>query len=100
MKRILGLIVIALLLTGCGKYDEKDVIKDLSKKIDNLDSYYLEGEMEVINNEDTYTYTVNVSYKKDDFYRISMKNKSNNHEQIILKNKDGVYVLTLKSVTF
>ena len=48
--------------------------------------------MEIVNNEDVYTYDVKVAYKKGDFYRVSLKNTSNNHEQIILKNSDGVYV--------
>jgi len=32
--------------------------------------------------------------KKKDMYKVSLTNKANNHEQIILKNNDGVYVLT------
>lgn len=96
-KLIFCLIAVCLILTGCGKYDEKDIVKDLSKKIDNLKSYYLDGEMEVINNEDVYKYDVKVSYKEKDFFRISLKNKANNHEQIILKNQEGVYVKTHKS---
>ena len=39
-------------------------------------------------------YDVSVSYKRKDNYRVALRNKTNNHEQIILKNKDGVYVLT------
>ena len=50
--------------------------------------------MEIINNEDVYKYDVKVSFKEEDYYRVSLKNESNNHEQIILKNDDGVYVLT------
>jgi outer membrane lipoprotein-sorting protein len=79
---------------GCGKYDAKDIVKDLSNKINKANSYYLEGKMEIYNNEDVYTYNVAVSYEKEDFFRVSLKNVANNHEQIILKNKDGVYVLT------
>lgn len=96
MKKILisCLIAICFVLTGCGKYDSKDVVKDFSKKVENLKAYYLEGEMQVINNEDVYKYDVKVSYQEKDFFRISLKNKSNNHEQIILKNEEGVYVLT------
>ncbi len=94
MKKILGICFIVLLLTGCGKYGEKDIIKDLNKNLKNLKAYYLEGEMEIINNEDIYSYNVKVSYKDDDYYKVSLKNKSNNHEQIILKNENGVYVLT------
>lgn len=83
-----------IMLTGCGKYGEDDVIKDLKKKIEKSDSYKVTGTLEITNNEDTYQYTVNASYKKDNNYRVSLVNKSNNHEQIILKNSDGVYVVT------
>lgn len=96
MKKILvfSLIAICLLLTGCGKYDEKDVLKDFTKNIEKLKAYYLEGTMEITNNEDVYKYTVKASYKEKNFFRISLKNNANNHEQIILKNTEGVYVLT------
>ena len=93
-----GLILLAclccFLLVGCGKYGEKDIIKDLSKKIDSNNGYYLNGELEIINNEDSYLYDVEVAYQKEDNFRVSLKNKTNNHEQIILKNTEGVYVLT------
>ena len=55
------------------------------------------GVLEIINNEDTYTYDVNVSYKEKENFRVSLKNQVNNHEQIILKNNDGVYVKTQES---
>ena len=97
MKKILlyiSTILCGLLLIGCGKYGEKDIIKDLSKKIDKTNGYYLNGELQIINNEDSYVYNVEVAYQKEDNFRVSLKNKTNNHEQIILKNNEGVYVLT------
>lgn len=81
-------------MVGCGKYTVKDAQSDLEKKINKADSYNLTGEMEIINNDDVYKYDVDVSYSKTDKFRVSLKNKTNNHEQIILKNSDGVYVLT------
>ena len=83
-----------ILLSGCGKYTVKDAESDLEKKINKLDGYNLVGEMEIINNDDVYKYDVDVSYMKTDKFRVSLKNKTNNHEQIILKNSEGVYVLT------
>lgn len=102
MKKIIPLIllIISIILTGCGKYDEKDIQKDLKKNMDKLSAYQLEGDLEIVNNDDVYSYKVNVSYKKDDNYKVSLTNKSNNYEQIILKNKQGVYVLTPKGLTF
>ena len=48
--------------------------------------------MQIINNEDTYDYEVKVAYKKDDYYKIELINTLNNHEQVILRNDEGVYV--------
>ena len=93
MKKIFILIIILLcFVTGCGKYNEKDIIKELSKKIN--DAYKLEGDLSVSNGDEVYTYEVEVSYKKDHYYKVQLTNMANGHAQVILKNDDGVYVLT------
>ena len=92
-KKILGLLCGILLLTGCNK-TQNDIIKKLKDKIDKLNSYYIEGTLEITNNETTYKYDIDVAYQQDEKYKVKLKNKTNNHEQIILKNNDGVYVLT------
>ncbi len=93
-KNFLYLILIGLVLTGCGKYGAKEVLNEFSKMVEDSKSYYLEGEMELVNNEDVYSYDVSVSYKDGDYYRIELVNKINDHEQIILRNMDGVYIVT------
>lgn len=97
MKKVFSILLtmfFVICLTGCGKTDKKSIINKMDKKVNNLNGYKIEAEMELINNEDSYKYDVSVSYKKKDNYRVSLRNKTNNHEQIILKNEDGVYVLT------
>ena len=69
-------------------------MKDLNARLENIKGYYLEGEMEIINNEDVYKYDVKVAYQKNELFKVNLKNKANNHEQILLRNNDGVYVLT------
>ena len=65
MKKFIGILVLLMLFTtGCGKYGEKEILRDLNKNIDNLKAYYLEGKMEIINNEDVYKYDVKVSFKE------------------------------------
>ena len=91
------ILLCSFLLVGCGKYGESDVIKDLEKNVEKTKGYHLTGELTIKSNEDSYKYQVDASYKKDNYYRVSLKNKTNNHEQIILKNADGVYVMTHKS---
>ncbi len=94
MKKICLILCACLLLVGCGTYSTKDAVKDLEKMINNLKGYNLTGTLEITNNDDVYKYDVEASYTKEDNFRVSLKNKTNNHEQIILKNNDGVYVLT------
>lgn len=96
MKKIiiLGTIIMMLFLTGCGKKDADDVMRELDKKISNATSYQIEGTLQITNNDDTYNYNVLVSYEKPNKYRVSLTNTSNDHEQIILKNDEGVYVVT------
>ena len=97
MKKFCLVMFSCLLLVGCGNYNSKNASKDLENKINNLKSYNLTGVLEITSNDDIYKYDVDVSYKKEDKFRVSLKNQANNHEQIILKNDDGVYVITHES---
>ena len=94
MKKILLFVGIIFLIAGCGKYSKEDIINKFSKNIDNSNSYHITGNLEIYRDEELYTYTIDSSYKKEDNFRVSLTNQTNNHEQIILKNKDGVYVIT------
>ena len=94
MKKIIYMIGVILLVTGCGKYDEKDVIDNLNSKIDNSDAYKLSGDLFISNNDDVYNYDFDVSFKKKNYYNVVMTNKANNYVQVILKNNDGVYIVT------
>ena len=90
----LFLLVLCLFLVGCGKNSNKSVKDDLIKSINNLKGYELNGKLELVNNDDVFNYDVDVKFKDKDYYRVTLKNNSNNHEQIILRNDDGVYVVT------
>lgn len=97
MKKILltiMLITSIFIFTGCGKKSEQELKNNFIKEVEKLKSYYLEGTMSLMNNDDIYNYDVKVSYTKEDKYKVSLTNKNNNYEQIILKNEDGVYVIT------
>lgn len=99
MKNLLKIFLVCgiFLLAGCGIKNADNVLEEFEKKLKDANSYYVEGVMEIINHEDTYTYDVKVSYQKTDYYKIELVNNLNNHEQVILRNDDGVYVDALKS---
>lgn len=95
MKKITALILgMMLVLTGCGKKTPEDLIGKFERNVNGAKSYIIKGNMEILSNEETYTYSLEASYLKDNFYKVTLVNQTNNHEQIILKNKDGVYVVT------
>ena len=74
--------------------DSKKAINEYKKLLDNNSKYTLTGQMDIVSNEELYHYDVKVDYMEGDYYKASLTNKENNHEQIILKNKEGVYVIT------
>lgn len=93
MKKIIVIISMFLILCGCGSKDN-NIVNKFVKKIEKNDSYKLIGTMDIVSNEDTFSYKVEASKSKDGYYKVSLINKTNDHEQVILKNKDGVYVVT------
>jgi|SRR5574344_1494186 outer membrane lipoprotein-sorting protein len=90
---ILGLLIVTM-LCGCGKVNKDNIIKDFENNVNSSSSYKLNGTMQLLGDEDTFNYTLEVIYLKDNFYKVTLINQSNNHEQIILRNNDGVYVIT------
>lgn len=90
--KLLILLVSFFIVVGCNKAN--DPKKQLLNSLKKVDSYHLEANMTIYNNEESYDYNLDIKFKKDDLFRVSMKNKANDHEQIVLRNKEGVYVLT------
>ncbi len=93
-KVIVLLFVMVLCATGCGKKSAKNVIKAFSDKVNGAKSYVLEGSMEVFSDEESFTYSLSASFMKDNYYKVEMVNQTNNHEQVLLRNADAVYVIT------
>ena len=92
MKRYFLLFLSIFLLAGCSNKNN-NIIKKLDKKINNTKGYHLNGKLTINRGDDQYTYDVDCSYQDKDYYRVSLTNTVNNHEQIILRNQTGVYVL-------
>lgn len=92
MKKII-LLLIPLLVSACNLKSE-GIDKTFIKKINKSSSYQLEGKMTIYNDEETYKYILLVKYLKEDNYFVQMINEMNNAKQIILKNEEGLYVIT------
>lgn len=95
MKKWFALIVFLLMfITGCGSMNLDKAIGDFTRSVEASKSYHLDGSMEINSGEETFTYNIDVLFLKDDYYKVILVNQTNNHEQVILKNKDGLYVVT------
>lgn len=94
MKKIFLLFISLMLLTGCGKVNKEDLIDEFKDKVDESKAYVTESTMEIFNTEDTFSYNISVAYMDDDYFKVNMTNVMNNHEQIILRIGEEVYVVT------
>lgn len=96
MLAVLAVIITASVfgLTGCREMSEADVIGRLSTNLDEATSYVANGRMEVESEGQIHSYFVEVGFMSPNYYRVSMRNEATGNEQIILKNDDGVFVLT------
>ncbi|HLQ71528.1 MAG TPA: outer membrane lipoprotein carrier protein LolA [Bacillota bacterium] len=97
-KSVLLLVIgfgIVLLFAACGEKSQESVIKKLEENIDDMNGYKTTAEMTMNTGKEAHSFQIDVWHKKKDFYRVSLENKEDKKgNQVILKNEDGVFVLT------
>lgn len=90
-----GIVVLAFGLIFALK--PKSFEDSFEKTMNNMSSYVLEGDMEITKGEDVKTYAVQVGYQNvegNDYFKVSLLDKDLNQEQVILRNGEGVSVIT------
>lgn len=91
---VLFLSTLLLIISGCGKGNSVTNVKDsFIKNLEKKNNYLVKASMDIVSNEDTFSYNV-VAARNKDLYRVNLTNTINNHEQVILRNEDGVFVVT------
>jgi len=98
-KIIIGIIVLGVVVLAGWKlfFSGNDISSSLEKKKEDLTAYHMELSMDLENGDDTRNYLVTTDYQKEEKnenFRVSIKDTNVNQEQIIIKNADGVFVLT------
>ena len=98
MRRITWVVAIvmcvAVIVAGCGSKDAGAVVKDLNEVMGELTSYQGAGTMTLHTSQQAQEYEVEVWYQAPHYYRIALTNAKKNVTQIVLRNDEGVFVLT------
>lgn len=97
MKLWLKLVVFVsciFLLAACGEESPEKVVKKLEKEWGNVNGYSLVAKMNMQSGAQTKQYNVEVWHTKPDFYRVQVNEKDNEATQVIVKNDEGVFVVS------
>lgn len=87
-------LVLSALLAACGKKDAAAVVKDLNEVVGEMESYQGAGVMTLHTGDTPQQYKVEVWHQKPSYYRIALTNAKKDVTQIVLRNDEGVFVLT------
>jgi outer membrane lipoprotein-sorting protein len=94
LRMLLLLIGYVLILTACGKASQEDVVDKAHEKWNDTKGYEIEATMEVRTGAEPRTYDVVVWHTKPDFYRVTVKEQGEDVTQMIVRNEEGVFVVT------
>ena len=83
-----------LLLSACGAASPEKVLKKASEKWTDTNGYELNATMEIKAGGEPRSYDVNVWHTKPDFYRVEVVEEGKDVSQMIVRNADGVFVVT------
>ncbi|WP_342043544.1 LolA family protein [Bacillus sp. OTU2372] len=87
-------LMFMFVLAACGSKSQDDVVKELTGKQSDLTSYKVNAKMTLKMGSDSQVYNVEIWHKDPTFYRVNLKNAEKDQSQMILRNKEGVFVLT------
>ncbi|GAE93554.1 outer membrane lipoprotein receptor [Gracilibacillus boraciitolerans JCM 21714] len=89
-------IVLLFVLSACGgEKSKEDVVEKLESMAENMSAYQSQAMMTLKTGKEKQVYRIEVAHKKKDYYRVLLKNeKDEESSQIILRNEEGVFVLT------
>ncbi|GAA0431626.1 outer membrane lipoprotein carrier protein LolA [Lentibacillus halophilus] len=100
MKKMVGvrgaiLFGLILLLAACGEQSKEDVLGKLESNLESMDGYKAKAVMTMTTGQENQTYNIDIWHQKKDYYRVELANEQDEKgSQIILKNDDGVFVLS------
>ncbi|WP_456276984.1 LolA family protein [Bacillus sp. AK128] len=98
MRKKLGFVLLAMLvllaLAGCGEKSQADVVKALGTKMEEISGYKATAKMTLQTGTEEQVYEVDIWHSKPHYYKVDLKNVQKDQSQMILRNDEGVFVLT------
>ncbi|SHN31950.1 LolA family protein [Gracilibacillus kekensis] len=92
---ILLSVFLIFVLSACGEKSKEDVVEKLESNAENMSAYQSQAMMTLKTGNEDQIYRIEVAHKKKDYYRVLLKNDQDEESsQIILRNDEGVFVLT------
>lgn len=91
-----GILVLVIALVVVFLNVKNPSLKSVLNEVKECNSYTLESSMELLENDELKSYVVKVTYLKKDneYFKVELYDKSLNQSQVIVRNDEGVYVLT------
>lgn len=99
MKKKIAIAAGAIAVLAAGiLFLKPDNFEEKAAKLrESTSSYQMSGSMEISSSEDLKSYAITSSWMKtetSEYFKVEMTDKALNQQQIILKNDDGVFVIT------
>lgn len=94
MKKIIMCALLLFSLVACSGKDNKNYKEELISYSSELKEYNLKAQMSVFKDEGETSFDVVVDYLNPNYYKVRLQNKNTNNIQVIVKNDDGVFVIT------
>lgn len=97
MKRVgvFLMLCLTLILSSCSAgTKESKALGVFTSKIEDAKSYELKAKLEVVKLESTVSFNMEVIYEAPSNFKVTYVNEANNSRQVLLKNSDGVFVLS------
>lgn len=88
------MLLSVIVLSACGKDSQEEVLQKLHEKWAEGKGYELDATMEIRTGNEPRVYDVNVWHTEPDFYRVKVSQQNDDVTQMIIRNKEGVFVVT------
>lgn len=94
MKKLFICALLLFSLVSCKGKDNKNYKEELISHSSEIKEYNLKAKMTVVKDEGETSFDIVVDYLKPNYYKVKLQNKNTNSIQVIVKNDDGVFVIT------